>query len=832
MKRTWIHAMAVALGVAALVAVHAFRADAERSVHAEARNLLGADLRFSNRDPLPDTIQAIVDSLVTAGARISTMVSLPSMVLSTTTGTARLFQIRAVEGGWPFYGGAGSDPPGTWPPEPAARGAWVDAAAMIQLGSRLGDTLLIGDVRVPLLGTVVDFPAELGLQTAVGPRVFIPRAVLNDADLLGFGSLVRYQTYLAMEDEGAATEVTDRYRDRLRASGTSSTTARGRAEALSDGLQNLSRYLGVVGLGALLLGGIGVASAIHVFVRSKLTSVAVLRCLGATRGSVLWAYLVQAAGVGIGGSVLGAALGVALQLLLPQLLGGLLPFEIVPRLSWSAVLLGIAVGSWATLAFALGPLLPLRNVPPLLALRNDFEAGPPARDRLTWAVRGGIGVTVVLLSVLEAPTVLQGLAVAAGLSGVLLLLWGLAVITTRSARRLVPRGASYAVRQGVSNLFRPRNQTVPVVMAMGFGVFVIGTVGEVERNLSEGLSLEVDQGAPNVLLFDIQTDQRERVEAVVARHASSAPISTPMVPARIAALNGRPAADLMADTSDTAPSRWALRREYRNTYRDALTDAEELVAGAWWTEGGEPGGDGIPGISVEADLAESLGLDIGSTVTWDLAGRTVETEVRSLRTVDWARFEPNFYVVYEPGVVERAPHTFLTVARVEGEEARGRLQRDVAMEFTNVSVLDLARVQDALAVLLDAMRRAMSFLALFSAMAGVVILAGAVAVTRAQRMREAALLKTLGARRSLVLRIMVVEYAALGALSTGGALILAIVAAWALVTGVLDMSFRLHLGPAIGVAAAVTGLALAAGLVGGRGVLGRPPLRVLRELSE
>jgi putative ABC transport system permease protein len=235
---------------------------------------------------------------------------------------------------------------------------------------------------------------------------------------------------------------------------------------------------------------------------------------------------------------------------------------------------------------------------------------------------------------------------------------------------------------------------------------------------------------------------------------------------------------------------------------------------------------------MEQDLANSLGLGLGSRVTWNLGGRELETEIVNLRRVDWARFEPNFFVLFEPGVAERAPHTWVTLARVETPDGRARLQRDVAVTFTNVSVLDLARVQQTMDGMLDTARRVLRFLALFSTLAGIVVLSGAVGVTRSQRMREAALLKTLGASRSLVLRILVVEYAALGALAVVGALLLAMISSWAVVTWVFEMEFRVHFTAAAALALTVTALALAAGLAGSRGVLGRPPLQALREVAE
>jgi putative ABC transport system permease protein len=401
-----------------------------------------------------------------------------------------------------------------------------------------------------------------------------------------------------------------------------------------------------------------------------------------------------------------------------------------------------------------------------------------------------------------------------------------------ATRRWFPRRASYVVRQGVANLFRPQNQTTAVILAIGFGVFLIATLYVVQRNLLDQLALDSRPDRPNLVFFDVQLDQQHGVVAVLAEHGVSSLGVTAIVPARIARLNDRPTDSLTADTLGRVPSRWALRRDYRNTYRDTLVGSERLTAGAWW-EGSAARREGeLPRISVEEGLAVELGVRVGDRITWNVQGVPLETRIASLRQVSWARFEPNFFVVFEPGVLERAPQTFVLLARVSDATRRAELQRDVVLDFPNVVSLDLTLVQQAVDGIVSKVTLAIRFMALFSIGSGLVILIGALAASRLQRIREAVLLKTIGASAGQVRRIFLTEYCAWGSLAALTGVLLAGMAGWALVTQLFELRFRLPALALLGVWAAVVGLVAAVGLANSRAALSKTPLAVLRELSE
>ena len=827
-RRLSVFMGSISLGVGALVAIHSFRADVERSLSDQARALLGSDVRVSSNRAFPEEFEAVLDSMAAAGREIARTTTLASMVLDTRSQGVRLVQVRAVDPGFPFYGDVASEPEEAW--EQIQSGPWAvaDPAVLVQLDARIGDTLAIGQSQFVLKGTVSGLPTDVGFQTAIGPRVYIARDRLEETGLLVFGSMSRHQANFYMPRQEDRDQLWNDHRGLFREHRLRHTPAAYRAQELSSAVDDLARYLGIIGLAALFLAGIGVASAIYVYVREKVVAVAVLRCLGARQEGLFAAYLLQAAILALAGSLVGVALGIGVQSALPRALAGVLPLEVETEISWLAALAGVVVGVWVALMFVLGPLLEVRGVPPLRALRHDVEPSGGA-DPWKAGALALLGATVVGLTVVEAPTPLQGLAFSAGLGGVALVLWGAARTLISATRRFSPRGMSYPVRQGVSNIFRPQNQTVSVTLALGFGAFVLGTLSLVENSLVREFTLDTGEERSNLLLFDVQTDQLPAVASLVAARAGRPAKVTPLVPSRLLEINGRSRDALLELPAGERPERWALRREYRHTYRQALAGSELLASGHWW---GTPGAEGdLPRVSLEADLAESLRVSVGDRITWDFAGVPLETRVASLRTVDWTRFETNFFVVFEPGSIEDAPQTAVIMTRVDGERERAEFQRDIVRSHANVSVLDLSRLQEAIDTILGRANRVVRFLGAFSTMAGVLVLIGALATSRYQRMRECALLRTLGAGRAVVVRILAVEYVALGSLATIAGLGLAVAAAWLIVALVFEVPFALS--PArIGVVwLLITALTLGVGLLGSRGVLRRSPLAVLRDVA-
>jgi len=570
---------------------------------------------------------------------------------------------------------------------------------------------------------------------------------------------------------------------------------------------------------------------VHVFIKRRMESVAVLRCLGAGADTILAVYLVQAAAVGLVGSLVGAGLGMATQTFLPRVLRDLLPVDVVWAPSWSSILAGIGVGVWVAFVFSLLPLLAIRRVSALAVLRqDDIPPRSKRRDPARIAAVLALALSVALLAVFQAGRVGAGLGFAAGVGIAVLALWLAATLLVRGLRRFFPRGLPYLYRQGLANLYRPANQTLMVVLALGFGAFLLATLLLVQHNLLRDLRIDGGETRPNVVFFDVQADQRADVAALVRQEAPLLGEPVPIVPMRIESIAGRPSSDALASEDEKDRSaRWALRREYRSSYRDARKPSDRVVAGEWWSPGEWKGReDGPVPIAMEEGVARELGVKVGDPIVWDVQGVLVPTRVACLREVDWARFEPNFFVVFPEGPLDKAPQTFVVLARVEDPARRTALQQEVVAAHPNVSALDLTQVQRAIETILDRVVLAIRFMALFTLAAGTVVLVGAIAASRYQRVREGALLRTLGATRHQLVRILLAEYAVLGTLAATTALVLSVLAGWGLVRFVFDGHFALPAASLLGLVFGITVLTVVVGLSGSTEVWRRPPLEVLR----
>ncbi len=744
------------------------------------------------------------------------------------TGRTRLAQIRALEGPYPLYGRVRTTP------AQAARqigraGALVDATLLLQMEAAVGDSVQVGGRTYPIVGRVDGVPGQTDVASLVGPRVYLPLADL-DSTLLGFGSRVRYTVGYRFDnpEAGLAAAV-----PRLDDADVRYETAGEEQEEVSEASGYLTRFLSLVGFVALLLGGIGVASSVSVYVAEKAETVATLRCLGVSSWRVLTVYAVQALALGLVGAALGAALGIGVQRLLPLVLEGFLPVDVSNRVVPRALLEGLGVGLAAALLFALLPLVRVRRVPPLRALRADAETR--GLDPIRWLLGLLLVAAVAGFAYLQTESWRGAAAFVGGTAGVFALLALTAVALRAVLRRVVGPGLPWAWRQGLANLYTPGNQTLVLLLTMGLGVFLVLALGLVQRSILDQIALPSETsgaGAPDVVLFDVQQTQRDSLRGIIAAQGLPVVDEVPIVSMRIAAIDGVPR-DTLLDHSDASftgraggPERWAVAREYRSTYRAETVDSETVVAGTF--EGTAPTDASIVPVSLETELAADLGVGLGSRITWDVAGAQIESVVTSLREVDWARIQPNFFAVFPTGPLDDAPQTAVVLVRAGSPEASARLQSAAVEAFPNVSAVDVRLVLALIDRVIGRVTLALRFMALFVVATGLVVLAGAVRVALAQRTRDAVVLRTLGARRAQVRRILMAEYALLGLLAalTGG--VLAVAGAWGLAHFAFEIPFRPDLAWLGWALLAVPLLTLLVGLVGSRRALRQPPLAVLR----
>jgi putative ABC transport system permease protein len=829
-RRLALYMSAISLGVAALVAIDSFAENIQQSLREQSRSLLGGDLSFSSNTPFPKPVAAIVDSLDKApGVRVARVTTLGSMALVPRTGKTRLAQIKAVTTSYPLYGSVETAPANQWSRVSREPAVVVDPALLVALDAQVGDTLTLGFSRFVIAGTVQQASGDPGISSLVGPRVYLDATRLNGTGLTGFGARVQNEALIRLPPSADPTAAMAVLKPTLEKARIRARTVIDTERDFTDAIGRLADFLGVVGLIALLLGGIGVASGIHAFVASKIDTIAILRCLGASGRQVLGIYLLQAAVMGLVGALAGAALGVAVQFILPQVVGGLLPLDVKPSFAPIAVLYGVLTGVWVALGFALRPLLTVRGIPPLQALRRASDASVLAGK---WREPLRLGLDILLLgsvigiAIARMGTLRDGLALTLGIAAVIAVLLLAATSMSALARRTLRAGWSFPIRQGIANLYRPANQTRAVTLSLGFGAFLLSTVYLVQAQLLKRFETDALASRGNLLFFDVQNDQVDGISGLLSAGKHDIIERTPLITMRIASINGVSAAKLAGDTTDNR-SGWALRREFRSTSRDTLVGTEKLLDGTWFAA---DQAKGPPyDVSLEQDIMRQLGLTLGDTIVWDVQGVPIATRVTSVREVNWGRFETNFYAVFPTRAMADAPKQYVIVANVPQAAAVAALQRDAVVRYPNVSSLDLSLIRNTLNTIIQRVMLAVRFLGVFCLAMGVPVLFSAVAATRRDRVREGVLLKTIGATRTQVRRVLMAEYGALGVLGAATGMVLSFGGAWALMRWVFESEFSPAWIAALSIAALMCAMTIGIGVLTGRDVYRQTAMAALRD---
>jgi len=810
------------IGIAGLVATASFRKNVETTLNDQARTLLGADLVVHSRQPFTESTTAALRAL---GGQQSQQTSFTSMARFPQTGGTRLVRVRALKGDFPYYGELKTDPPEASKNFRSGASALVDDALMIQFDARIGDPVKLGHATFRIVGRLKKIPGETAVQSFVGPRIYITEALLPETGLIQPGSLVSRHRFFRFGDSVDSAALKRELERTIEQPGIRIETVANRNDTLGDILNQVTGFLDLIGFIAILLGGMAVASAMHVYIKQKVTTVGLLRCLGARENPIFAIYLLQATVMALLSALFGSMLGILLQHFLPALLTDFLPVEVNVTLNGNAILTGASVGLATALLFASFPLLSIRSVAPLQVLYRSNAMG-----RASWCAVSLMTCSVVLVIALFAAAHTSTWEQAAGFTGGLLAaLFTLGIVAqclTAVLRKFAQSRARYVWRQGLANLHRPNNQTPVLLVSIGLASFLIATVYLAQQTLLMEVATTEQESKGNFVLFDVQTDQAGPLKDLLHTLGLEAKHEAPIVSMRLSALNGEPV-HAMREDRDKAAEDWALRHEYRATYRDRLIDTETLAQGRWSSEIGksiEP----VP-VSLEENIARALNTRIGDELVFDVQGIPITTRVGSIRKVAWRRLQPNFFVLFPPGILEEAPQTHALVTRVDSADQSARLQRAVVSQFPNISMIDLRFMLGAVTGLLDRIALVIRFVGSFSVVTGLVVLLGAIAASRYHRFHENLLLRTLGASRSQVLKITAIEYFLLGTIATVSGLMLSLLSTW----GVSYYLFGLELAVAwpnlIAMLTLVVALTVAAGLLGSWGTLNQSPLKLLRE---
>ncbi len=834
LRSAWRHFLyflgCIALGVGAVVGVSLFSANVERAVLKEARGLLGGDLEIRLSRPVGAAGSAVLQGLTERGilrTRVSELVAMVARVdrAQGAADVTQLVELKAIESGYPLYGIVRVEPdrplmellrPTGNSCRETCRGAVVQESLLIRLGLVVGDAIKIGQASFLITGVIHTEPDRMANMFSLGPRVLISQDGL----------------------------VVSSYRDAQ--------------PQLKQFLDQLARYLGLVGLTALFVGGIGVALSIQAFVREKLQSIAILKTLGADTKTIIYSYLGQAVGLGLLGSAVGIGIGLLLQAVLPQAVSTLLATDVLQQveftsvLSWTALAplsKGLGLGVLATLLFSLWPLLTIRAIKPAVIFRREVEEAIRSgvrpetsawrrgirvvtADPVRAVTASGIGLGLAGLSVWQAGSLTIGGLFIGGL-----LVAVVALTVTAKALLLgigaLPSPRALSLRQALGNIQRPGGQTLGVMVSIGVGVMVILAIALLEQALVRQVGENRPNDSPTFFFVDIQPDQAEGFSALIHRRTGDvAPDLTPLVRSRLHAINGHTVTAERESEQEDQPSQsreekrknWYVNREYVLTFLERLPKDNKIIKGAWWKPGQV---HARPQVSVEEEAAKSLGIDVGTILDLNIQGTIMRAEVSSIRKVEWGNFSTNFYMIFSPGALDGAPMTYVATVRVSLQDEVA-LQSAVVAAFPNVTAINIGEVLSSFARVLDRLSLAIRAVALFCLLAGALVMAAALAATRYRRLYEAVILKALGATRALIARSFAAEYAVLGCVAGVIGVALASLFSWAILRYILELPWSLEpslLGIGLGCTVLLT---LVVGFLSTYRLLGQPPLTVLR----
>ena len=820
-SRLFLFISSIIFGIAALVAIYSFGFNLKKDVDNQAATLIGADLAIYSNKPVNSSMQPLIDSL---GDQRSQEKSFASMILFPKGGGTRLVQIRALQGSFPYYGSLETTPVSAATAFKKGKMALVDQTLMLQFNVKVNDSIKVGNVTFLIAGTLNKAPGQTNVASGIAPIVYIPMQYLDQTKLLGKGSRINLNFYYKYDHKVDMARLTKRLEPRLDKAGMNYDTIDTKKENTGRAFGDLTRFLSLVGFIALLLGCVGVASAIHIYVREKIASIAIMRCLGVKAYEAFLIYLIQIVGIGLLGSVIGAVLGSIVQHLMPFVFKDFLPISISTDMSWMAIAQGILLGVIISILFALLPLIAIRNISPLNTLRISYENLNLLRDPLRWLVYLLIVLFIMTFTYLQLGSWLASVFFTIGIFIAFLILTLIAKLLIYLVRIFIKSTWSYLWRQGFANLYRPNNQTIILIVSIGLSTAFICTLFFIQSMLVKQVALSASTNQANMILFDIQNNQEKGVANIARAHHLPVIQQVPVATIRLEKINGKTEADVRKDTS-LKFSKFVFANEYRVTYRDTLTATEKLTDGDWI---GHAPKKGETPISVEERWAKRNHLKIGDHLTFNVQGMQVATKIGSIRVVNWNKMQTNFLVVFPKGVLDDAPQFHVLLTHVPTKAASANFQQDVVKQFPNVSMIDLGFILSVLDDLMDKLGDIIRFMAMFSIITGVVVLIASVRISKYQRIQESVLLRTMGASRKQILAITAIEYFFLGALSAATGILIAFVGSWLLAKYSFDIPFNASMLPALLLFLAIAILTILIGLFNSRGILNKPPLEILR----
>lgn len=805
--------LALVLAVAAMTAVGFFADRIEAALGRQGGMLLGGDLVVISDQPVPDTFVREAKRLE---LNTASTLEFPSMVLLGEEG--RLAEIKAVSEAYPLRGklAIADEPfaPARNPQSvPGAGEVWIEPRLASLLGARKGDMLAVGETRLQVAAILQEEPARGGDMFSIAPRLMMNMQDVAETGLIQYGSRVRYRLLLA--GEPAPLNRFRQWAESRLEQGTRIEDVKGARPEIRNALDKARQFLGLASMASVILSMVAMSLAGLRFVRRNLDTCALMRCFGASQNRILRVFLIQALALGLFGSILGCGIGFAAQEVLARLAGNLF-VEQLPPPTWIPAFGGLLAGMAAMMGVMLPHLLRLRNVPALRILRNDlgenaaisWAAWLPgiavmlglvfwsARDpKLGWIVLGGLVTLLLVASVV---------AVGAGL------------LLKHTAARV---GGAWRV--GIANLLQRPGVGIAQVAGFSLGLMAMALLAIVRGDLLDNWHASLPPDAPNRFVINIQPHQMEDIRSFFLKEQLSTPEIFPMVRGRLVAINDHP-----LDTSlyvDDRAKRLA-EREWNLSVAANMQQDNRIVSGRWWTANEH----GQPLISLEEGIAQTLGIQLGDRLTYDIGGQTIHVQIQSLRKVEWDSMRANFFAVTPPGVLERFPASYITSFHLPAgqEDVLNRLVR----AMPNLTIIDVEAILSQLRGIMDRMTLAVEFVFGFCMLTGIAVLYAALSATQDERIREAAVLRTFGASRYQVRSTVLVEFAGIGLLAGLVATVAASILAWIISQQLLHIPYVFN--PAMAGMTMIAGLLLvpAAAWLGVRKIVHVSPRQVLQSV--
>jgi putative ABC transport system permease protein len=827
----------IALGSMAIAGVGSLAASLADGLAREGRVILGGDLSFTliQREATPQE-RAFLDShgkmSMAATLRAMARSAEPNMA-RTADGKATLVELKAVDAAYPLFGEVKLDPPAALSDVLAQRdgvfGAAADPVLLARLAIKPGARLTVGSATIEIRAALTNEPDKLAGGIGFGPRLLVNEAALRATGLLQPGSLVHWHYRLRLPQNDAndagAKSVTAQAHAQLLEAGWDIRDRTNVSPQLERNVERFTQFLTIVGLTALLIGGVGIGNAVKSHIDRKRETIATMKALGASGRRVFAIYLTQVLLLALIGGIIGAALGAVLPFVISWTFGAIIPLPFVPAFHPDELILALIYGLLTALAFALWPLGRAHDVT-VGALFRDAVTMQPQRPRNFYIALTGAAVialaTVAVLLAYDRRVAIIYVAVAALVFVTLRLVASLLMMAARHA----PRARSTVLRMAVANIHRPSALTPTIVLSLGLGIALLVTVIEIDGNLRQQFTQELPAKAPSFYFLDIPSDQAASFAGFVRAQAPGATLEdVPMLRGRIVSANGVPAENIKP--ADAAA--WVLQSDRGITYGGEIPKGSRLVEGKWWG----PDYDGPPLVSFEKKIADGLGLKLGDPIVVNVLGRNITTHIANMRTVDWQSLGINFVMVFSPNAFRGAPHTHLaTLTYPNGSTTaqEAAIIGSVADKFPTVTSVRVKEALESVGAIIANMVLAIRGASAITLLAAALVLGGALAAGHRRKVYDAVILKTLGATRRRLLAAYIIEYFLLGSATALFGVLSGSLAGWLIVTDLMHLKFTWLPLPALAAAAAAVAVTVVLGLIGTFSALGQKPASVLRNL--